>query len=338
MSAWNFTTVSGTGNHPSGYDQEDRVIHFIRNSSNTPAEALSNITLDRSPAGSSGTIGNIKSISGAPTTGTPNINGPRSYSDIYELTQFGTSIQNPGNPLGQSYNLDGQLATMHTGTQLTWDAAQRMKTAEVDNGSNGTDIVRYGYDCDGRRVWRQVVSQGGNPPNPPQPRTVFTHGGPNVIAELTVDDATNTVTTQQQYVYGTTIDELLLMRKNDGSQYGLSRNQQWSVMSAYDWSSGTIAKRYNYSLFGQRYILDADGTLAGDQNDDFGIPFGYTSRRHDAETGLMYFRARCYDPATGEFISKDPLEYVDGMSLYRGYFVADGTIPADWHIAANLLR
>ena len=33
----------------------------------------------------------------------------------------------------------------------------------------------------------------------------------------------------------------------------------------------------------------------------------------------MYFRARFYDPATGEFISQDPLEYVDGMSMYRSY-------------------
>ncbi len=35
----------------------------------------------------------------------------------------------------------------------------------------------------------------------------------------------------------------------------------------------------------------------------------------------MYFRARQYDPATGEFTSRDPQEYVDGMSQYRGYFV-----------------
>jgi RHS repeat-associated protein len=35
-------------------------------------------------------------------------------------------------------------------------------------------------------------------------------------------------------------------------------------------------------------------------------------------------RARYYDPSTGEFISRDPLEYVDGMSQYRAYFAIAG--------------
>ena len=41
----------------------------------------------------------------------------------------------------------------------------------------------------------------------------------------------------------------------------------------------------------------------------------------------MYFRARYYDPQTGEFISRDPLGYVDGMSQYRAYFVPGAVDP-----------
>ena len=40
----------------------------------------------------------------------------------------------------------------------------------------------------------------------------------------------------------------------------------------------------------------------------------------------MYFRARYYNPLTGEFLSRDPMEFVDGMSLYRGYM---GTTKSD---------
>ncbi len=49
---------------------------------------------------------------------------------------------------------------------------------------------------------------------------------------------------------------------------------------------------------------------------------------------LPYQRARYYDVVSGEFISQDPLEYVDGMSLYRGYLVPGGVDPLglDWTI------
>ena len=42
---------------------------------------------------------------------------------------------------------------------------------------------------------------------------------------------------------------------------------------------------------------------------------------------LLLIRARYYDPMTGEFTSRDPLEYVDGMSLYRAYFGIGGVDP-----------
>ena len=45
----------------------------------------------------------------------------------------------------------------------------------------------------------------------------------------------------------------------------------------------------------------------------------------------MYYRARYYDTGTGEFISQDPLEYVDGMSQYRAYFVPNGMDPSGRH-------
>ncbi len=47
----------------------------------------------------------------------------------------------------------------------------------------------------------------------------------------------------------------------------------------------------------------------------------YETQRVAPNVALLLIRARYFDPMTGEFTSRDPLEYVDGASLYRGYFV-----------------
>ena len=48
----------------------------------------------------------------------------------------------------------------------------------------------------------------------------------------------------------------------------------------------------------------------------------------------MYFRARYYNSLTGEFLSRDPMQFVDGMSLYRGYFANVAVDPAGMIIPA----
>ncbi len=90
-------------------------------------------------------------------------------------------------------------------------------------------------------------------------------------------------------------------------------------------SAGSVAERYAYDAYGNTLVLSPAGTPRS--TSALGNPFTYTGRYNHAEIGLMYFRARYYDPGMGEFISRDPLEYVDGMSLYRGYFVPGAVDP-----------
>ena len=54
---------------------------------------------------------------------------------------------------------------------------------------------------------------------------------------------------------------------------------------------------------------------------------GFTGYYLDAETGLYYARFRMFSPTLGRFISRDPLGYVDGMSLYNGYFSPNSVDP-----------
>ena len=62
--------------------------------------------------------------------------------------------------------------------------------------------------------------------------------------------------------------------------------------------------------------------------------YGFTGRYLDAETGLWYFRARYFSTEMGRFVSRDPLGYVDGMSMYAGYFAQYFEIDPTGHATA----
>lgn len=153
--------------------------------------------------------------------------------------------------------------------------------------------------------------------------TVYVHSGPNCIAEYTAGEAASSP--NQEYVYADQIDSLVLI-DTGSEELTVLRNQQWSVTALVDRTNGNTKERYAYDVFGQRTILAPDGSTIRTES-SYNNPYGYTSRRHDAETGYCYFRERYYDPSTGEFTSRDLMEYVDGMTLYRGYFVPGKTDP-----------
>jgi len=60
------------------------------------------------------------------------------------------------------------------------------------------------------------------------------------------------------------------------------------------------------------YIFDAYGNT--DSENTVYNPFGYRGEYSDAESGLIYLRARMYDPSTGRFINEDPIR--DGLNWY----------------------
>jgi len=63
-------------------------------------------------------------------------------------------------------------------------------------------------------------------------------------------------------------------------------------------ASGAITDSYIYDPYGQRTAVTGGAAST---------PFGYAGQYTDAETGFQYLRARYYDPATGQFLTLDPL-------------------------------
>jgi RHS repeat-associated protein len=74
-------------------------------------------------------------------------------------------------------------------------------------------------------------------------------------------------------------------------------------------TSGNTVERIDYDEFGNVTRDDHPGT----------IPFGFAGGLYDADTGLVRFGARDYDPSTGRWTSKDPLRFGAGQTNLYAY-------------------
>ena len=70
-----------------------------------------------------------------------------------------------------------------------------------------------------------------------------------------------------------------------------------------------VPERYKYDPYGKRHVMTAGFVPVEDSA--IGQEYGYTGRRHDSESGMMYFRARYYSDALGRFVSRDPYDGID---------------------------
>jgi RHS repeat-associated protein len=69
----------------------------------------------------------------------------------------------------------------------------------------------------------------------------------------------------------------------------------------------------------QTYVYDSFGNTSSTTG-AFVQPFRYTGREFDTETGLLYYRARYYDPNAGIFLSEDPIRFHGGINFYSYVF------------------
>jgi len=113
---------------------------------------------------------------------------------------------------------------------------------------------------------------------------------------------------------GTYIDDLIAQIDSSGTILYAHCDRQYNVRGLTD-ENGNIVELNSYTPYGERETVDSLGNPVASSTE-----IGFTGHRHDPETGLIYFWARYYSPEQGRFISRDPLGFVDGFSLYGGFF------------------
>jgi len=149
--------------------------------------------------------------------------------------------------------------------------------------------------------------------------TAFVYDGWNVIAEY---DVTSTPTLDTTYTWGMDLSGSMqgaggvggLFAVNDGTNTFYPTYDGNGNVSEYLNASGTNIAHYEYDAFGN--IVKATGN-----SEDF--RYRFSTKPLDEEIGWYYYGYRYYDPQTGRWPSRDPIEEQGGINLY-GFVGNDG--------------
>ncbi|WP_372410409.1 RHS repeat-associated core domain-containing protein [Streptomyces luteireticuli] len=181
-----------------------------------------------------------------------------------------------------AYDKDGRL-TSDGLRDYTWNARGQL-TGLTRNGATSS----FGYDPLGGRVSKQVDGKASK----------FLTDNGNPLAELDGSGKPSATVTASG------VDRFLTRTEGGRTQVYLTDAMGSVVGLAND--DGTIAATYAYDPNGQ---VQSDGSASSN-------PYTFTGREDDG-TGLLYYRSRYYDPATGRFISQDPIGQAGGPNLYQ---------------------
>lgn len=197
------------------------------------------------------------------------------------------------------YTSNGELRerTTATGasTMYAYDAAGSLTTVDLADGRT----VSYSTDGLGRRIATKIngtLTRG------------FLYGEGALPSAETDGDGQ----IRSRFVYATRSHVPDYMQRA-GRTYRLIADQLGSVRLVVDTQTGDIAQRIDY---------DPYGAITTDTNPGF-QPFAYAGGLYDTDTGLVRFGARDYDPQTGRWTAKDPIDFAGGDTNLYGYVHGD---------------
>ncbi len=213
------------------------------------------------------------------------------YDAAHQLTEIHQGSATGPLLASLGYDPNGNLITKVAGattTALTYDVFNRL----VQVAKTGQATQTYAYDGQGRRIAKSV----GNSV------TGYLYNGPDILAEYGGGTNWTTAAATATYTHGPQIDEPLLRTTATGTQY-YHQDGLGSVVAMSD-ATGATTGTTRYDAWGNP--ISTTGLIP---------QYGYTGLEPD-ETGLIYSRARYYDPAIGRFTQRDPIGLQGGINPY----------------------
>ncbi len=232
-------------------------------------------------------------------------NYPETLAYSYTYDSVGNRLtQNVATPsanvtLPYTYNNDNQLTNIGVGT-LTYD--NNGNQTKITNSLGSTSFL-YNFE---NRLTKYTPPAGSS--------TTYTYDGNNNRLAKNVGGATTRFVTDIS---------------GDLSRVLAETNSYNSITKSYIYGAGLISQGGTSSTSRDYYLEDGQGNIRfvtdevgnkvrSTEYDPFGnwraangqanIQMLYQGQQQDPESNLYYLRARYYDPATGRFISRDPVK------------------------------
>ena len=175
--------------------------------------------------------------------------------------------------------------TTGTASSFAYDQADQLVSYSGPNRAGaGSASLEFSYDADGLRQTKTVGTTETNHAYD------LTAGLPLMIT----DGPTAYITGPG----GLPVEQI----DSTGNEHYYHQDQLGSTMALTD-DTGATDATFTYADYGH------PGTPTGTAR----TPFGYAGQYTDPETGLQYLRARYYEPTTGQFLSRDPIEDQTGQ-------------------------
>jgi len=218
--------------------------------------------------------------------------GNRTGASVGGSSNAYTYFHNGSNPLnGQRLQSDGTSTWTYddAGNTLTQQSSSLSLGFEYDvenrtSAISGSVAAAYAYDYQGRRTSKTV---GGV-------TTTYLYDGLNLVAETTNGQTSH-------FLNGPGIDEPLAMAKSGGLSY-FSVDALGSVVTTSD-PAGVVTHSVRYDAWGK--VRTETGARTH--------PFTYTGREV-GEAGMLFYRARFYQPGIGRFSQEDPLAWFAALN------------------------
>jgi RHS repeat-associated protein len=228
------------------------------------------------------------------------------YDENNRLTKYGSTeykYDSANNPTkeGSSTNTfnEGDELEKGTGTTYAYDElGERTKTTPEKGGA-----TTYGYDQAGNLTSVERPEKE----SVPKIEDSYTYNGEGLRTSQTISGTTSYFAWDgtegtplilsdgtNSYIYG---PDGIPVEQINGSEVPsyLHHDQQGSIRLLTG-SAGTTTGSVTFDAYGNK--VESTGTIS---------PLGYDAQYTSSDTGLIYLRARAYDPTTAQFLTVDPL-------------------------------